>query len=125
MADARKGSTVLVAHALLALGATVALMLGFARDAAVLLSWFTLWVLAPALVVLAVALALRGRAVPLAATVALALPLWFGPFVYGSMLLGRPEAQDALVFAAVPLWQLLALAPAGAVAAWLVWRAGR
>ena len=86
----------------------------FAQSLAGLLGWFTLWVLSPPIVALALAKLMpeRFRSWPLLALASLAL--LFGPVAYAAVALGPPDAQNAIMFAVAPFWQLLALG-----AAWL------
>lgn len=110
--DPRPRATVLAILATASAVASLAAMVWFARSIAGLLSWFTIWVLSPSIVALALARLMpeRFRSWPLLALAGLAL--LFGPFAYTAVALGSPDAQNALVFAIVPFWQLLGLAVA-------------
>lgn len=101
-------------------------VLAWAGGLSGVLSWFSPWVLAPAL--LSVALAIFTPSVfgtwPRLVLVVLALAL--GPSAYVATWLGPPDAQAALVFLFMPVWQFALLAP---VILWGIaveaWRATR
>jgi hypothetical protein len=90
--------------------AACAAMLWYGRSASALFSWFALWVLAPSAAAYALSVLMPSsyRAWPLLALVGGSLA--FGPVMYVLVALGRPDAQDALIFVVAPIWQLLGIA---------------
>ena len=99
---------VVAAAATLAAAASVA-VLAWAGGVGGVLSWFSLWVLAPPLLCGALAIFTPETlgTWPRLALVVLALAL--GPCAYVSTWLAPPDAQSALIFVFMPLWQLVAL----------------
>jgi hypothetical protein len=89
--------------------------------AASLASLFTLWILLPAFVTLAIALRSSARQTALWCAV-MALPLALGLGIYVMAGLGPSDAQIGLVFLFVPIWQLVALAIAAGIAWFIVRR---
>src|SRR5687768_10031752 len=87
-------------------------MTWYADSGAVLVSWFGLWVLAPALLVLILAWRAPGRFRSIPVLAILVLALGFGPAVYLQGALAPPDAQAALVFLFAPFWQLVGIAVA-------------
>jgi hypothetical protein len=72
-------------------------------------TWLTAWILAPALLVIALGMTVPPRAQSPLYCAIIGIPVVFGPVVYVTEQLGRPDAQGALVYVAAPLYQLLAL----------------
>ncbi|HVF34924.1 MAG TPA: hypothetical protein VND91_06340 [Candidatus Saccharimonadia bacterium] len=102
-------ATALFVLALASAAASVAAMVWFGQSAGALASWFTLWVLSPPIVALALAKWMPGRFRTWPPLALAGLALLFGPVVYAGVALGPADAQNALVFAIAPFWQLLAL----------------
>ena len=84
-------------------------MTWYADSGGVLLSWFSLWVLAPAVLVLILAWRAPGRFRSIPVLAILALALAFGPAVYIQGLFAPPDAQSAFVFLFAPFWQLVGI----------------
>lgn len=105
----RRAVLVLRGLALASALAACAAMLWYGRSLSALLNWFSLWVLAPSLAAYALSVLMpRGfTAWPLLALVGAALAL--GPVLYVLVALGPSDAQNALVFAIAPVWQLIGI----------------
>jgi len=99
-------ATALIRIALTSAVVSLAAMVWFSQSVSAVLSWFTLWILSPPIVALALAKLMpeRFRRWPLLSLAGLALLL--GPVIYVGAALSAP---DALVFAVAPFFQLVAL----------------
>ena len=101
---------VVAAAATLAASVSVA-VLASAGGIAGVLSWFTLWVLAPMLLCGALAIFTPSTLGTWPRLVLVVLALALGPCAYVSTWLAPPDANDALIFVFMPLWQFAILAP--------------
>ena len=91
---------------------TIVAMLWFSQSATALLSWFSLWVLGPSLVVMALAQWLPQRSRSILLHVLIAIAIAVGPFLYLLVARGPPDAQNALIFLIAPFWQLVGIGAA-------------
>lgn len=111
--------------AVLSAAASIA-VLAWAGGLPGVLSWFTPWVLAPALLSSALAIFTPSLLGTWPRLVLVVLALVLGPCAYIATWLGPPDAQAGLMFLFMPLWQFVLLAP---VILWGVaveaWRATR
>jgi hypothetical protein len=95
--------------AIASLAVTGVAMTWYAQSSDVLLSWWSLWIFGPALLVLALAWRAAARFGSIAVLRILALALAFGPIVYVRGALPPVDAQAGLVFLFAPFWQFVGI----------------
>lgn len=121
----RTAVRVVVGAAALCAAVSIA-VLARAGGLAGVLSWFALWVLAPMLSSVVMAMFAPSTLGTWPRLVLVVLALALGPSAYVATWLGPPDAQAGLIFLLMPVWQFALLAP---VVLWGIaveaWRATR